>query len=120
MGFYRQRVSVVTPVLVGGDYGGGTLSYDESDGASVVAVPFGVDVQPRTIAEQHEDGTRVMVTVGLKLHTPPGKDLALEKNQAVRFARRDYDVIGEPARWPSDEFPSGVDHVTVDLELREG
>lgn len=120
MSFYRQFVSVVTPVKVGGYGSGGTLTYDTAKGAVEEKVPFGLDVQPRMVAENLEDGTRVMVTVGLRIHTPPGKDWLLSKTQAVRYQDRLYMVQGEPARWPSDEFPSGVDHVTVDVELRDG
>lgn len=119
MSFYRQKVSVISPAKVPGDYGGFEWTLDPDKGATVTDVP-GVDVQPRMVAESLEDGTRVMVTVGLRVHTPPGKNLIVTKNDVVVYNGLEYQMQGEPTRWPSDEYPSGVDHVTLDLERREG
>lgn len=120
MGFYEQRVSIVEPARVAGDYGGGAWTWDPAAGAVETEVPFGVEVQPRTTGETLEDGTRVRTVIGMRLQTPPGKDLVIPARAAVRFLGKNYDVVGEPARWPSSDYPSGVDHVEVDLELKEG
>lgn len=120
MGFYEQRVSVVSPALVDGDYGGGRWTWDPAEGATETPVPFGVDVQPRVSSENLEDGTRVTVIVGLRLHTPAGHDLDVRATDAIRYAGDVYQVVGKPGRWPSSDYPSGVDHVEIDLELKEG
>lgn len=120
MGFYEQRVTVVEPARAGGDYGGGTWTWDPEKGATETPVPFGVEVQPRTTAETLEDGTRVRTVIGMRLQTPPGKTLTVPARAAIRYLGKNYDVVGEPAVWPSSDFPSGVDHVEIDLELKEG
>lgn len=120
MGFYEQRVSVVSPARTAGDYGGGGWTWDLDEGATDTVVPFGVEVQPRTTAETLEDGTRISITVGMRLQTPPGKGLTIPTRAAIRYLGKNYDVVGEPAVWPSSDFPSGIDHVEIDLELKEG
>lgn len=119
MGFYDQRVAIVEPGWVSGDYGGRTETWDPALGATSSQVPFGVDVQPWVSTEILEDGTRVSATVGYRVHTPPGRDLAIEISTAVRWRGDLYNVTGVK-RWPSGDFPSGVDHVVLDLERREG
>lgn len=120
MGFYEQRVALVEPARVGGDYGGGTWTWDPAEGALEHPVGFGVEVQPRTTAETLEDGTRVRTVIGMRLQTPPGKTLTIPSRAAIRYLGKNYDVVGEPAVWPSSDYPSGVDHVEIDLELKEG
>lgn len=120
MGFYEQRVTVVEPAKVGGDYGGGSWTWDPALGATEHPIRFGVEVQPRTTAETLEDGTRVRTVIGMRLQTPPGKDLVLPARAAIRYLGKNYDVVGEVARWPSSDYPSGVDHVEMDLERKEG
>ena len=120
MGFYEQRVSIVVPARTAGDYGGGGWTWDPGQGATETAVPFSVEVQPRTTAETLEDGTRVRTVIGMRLQTPPGKDLVLPARAAIRYLGKNYQVVGEVARWPSSDYPSGVDHGEMDLERKEG
>lgn len=120
MGFYSQRASLVVPVRVAGDYGGERWSYDPADGATVQPIPFGVDIQPRFAETTVEGRTRRTVAIGLRLFTPPGRDLQVPDGAMVRFRGKDYPLAGEPNVWPSGSFASGVDHVTLDLERTDG
>ncbi len=119
MGFYGQRVSIVEPGWVSGDYGGRTETWDPAQGASETPVAFGVDVQPRMATEVLEDGTRVSKMLGYAVHTPPGRDLQVDRVAAVEWRGELYNVVGT-RRWPSGDYPSGVDHVVLELERREG
>ncbi len=49
-----------------------------------------------------------------------GKNLDVEPTDRVAHAGRDLDVVGEIKRWPSPEFESGVDHVELTLEYKNG
>ena len=119
MGFYGQRISIVEPGWVSGDYGGRTETWDPAQGASETLVPFGVDVQPRMSTEVLEDGTRVSQMLGYQAHTPPGRNLVVPDLAAVRWQGELYNVVGKRV-WPSSDYPSGIDHVVLDLERREG
>lgn len=119
MGFYQQRVTLVEPGWTSGDYGGSTQTWDPEQGATATALAFGVDVQPRMAIETLEDGTRVSKMVGYAAHTPPGRDLVVGLHTALQWRGDLYTIVGT-RRWPSDDYPSGVDHVVLELELREG
>lgn len=117
--FYGQVVRYIEPGWVAGDFGGRTETWDPAEGATSTQVPFGVDVQPWTSTEVLEDGTRVAKTVGLQLYTPPGRDLVLPDRARIDFRGEMWRVAGVK-RWPSDQWPSGVDHVVINLERQEG
>lgn len=117
--FYGQVVRYIEPGWTSGDFGGRTETWDPDEGAKVTKVPFGVDVQPWVSTEVLEDGTRVAKTIGLQLHTPPGRDLVLPDRVRIDYRGELWRVAGTK-RWPSDQWPSGVDHVVVSLERREG
>jgi hypothetical protein len=119
MSFYAQRAAVLRPVSIAGDYGGEQLSYDEADGATRTPIPFGVDIQPRSEVEIG-DGGRVMTQTGWTLHTPPGRDLDVTEIDQIVYNNRALSVVGEVHRWPSADYPSGVDHVEISLEYRSG
>lgn len=119
MGFYDQRATLVQPGWRSGDYGGSVETWDPAEGATATPVPFGVDVQPWVSTETLEDGTRIATMHGYRLHTPPGRDLAVNERTAVQW-RGDLYTVSGTKRWPSGDYPSGVDHVVLDLELREG
>lgn len=121
MGFYQQRVQVLRPARIAGKYGGDeTLSYETADGARIIDVPFAVDMQPRTEVELGQGDGRITIQTGYTLHTPPGRDLDLTAVDRVLYAGRDLDVDGDVHRWPSADFPSGVDHVEVALTFTAG
>ncbi|WFN94168.1 MULTISPECIES: hypothetical protein [Gordonia] len=119
--FYGQRVSILRPAKISGRYGGDErLSYDLDDGATLTEVPFGVDMQPRTELELGADEGRVSIQIGYELHTPPGHDLDLTATDRIVYAGRHLDVDGDVHRWPSVEYPGGVDHVEVALTFYAG
>ncbi|AWN04122.1 head closure Hc1 [Gordonia phage Petra] len=117
--FYTEQVQIVRPVKVSDKYNpdGEMLSWE---GAQRLPVPFGVEVQPRTQYETDENGTRVATRTVWWLCTPRGKNLDVEPTDRVAHAGRDLDVVGEIKRWPSPEFESGVDHVELTLEYKNG
>ena len=120
--FWQQQGSAVIPATVASDYGNST-KYDYSPGvASVVELPFWVDLQPISM-QRNVDGSRVNPTESRwRFFTPEGIDLGVRKFWRFRFpvaSGLDFDVEGFN-RWPSADYPSGVDHVEVRLILREG
>lgn len=120
MGFYQQSVAILRPAKVTSRYGGGEqLTYDVDEGAERIPVPFGVEVQPRTEVELADD-TRIATQTGWTLITPDGYDLDVTEIDRITYAGRDLEIQGEVHRWPSDDYPSGVDHVSLTLEYRNG
>lgn len=123
MGFYQQSISILRPVRVSDRYNpeGEQLSYDLADGAARIPISFGVDVQPRTEVEADENGTRVATRTVWWLCTPDGVDLDVAPTDRVSVdGGPDLDIVGEVHRWPSDDYPSGVDHVSLALEYKNG
>ncbi|QNJ58415.1 head-to-tail stopper [Gordonia phage Archis] len=117
--FYTEQVQIVRPVKVTDKYNpdGEMLSWE---GAQRLPVPFRVEVQPRTQYETDENGTRVATRTVWWLCTPRGKNLDVEPTDRIAHAGRDLDVVGEIKRWPAPEFESGVDHVELTLEYKNG
>lgn len=123
MGFYQQSMSILRPVKVSDRYNpdGERLSYDLADGAYRTPVATGVDVQPRTEVETDDNGTRVATRTVWWLCTPDGVDLDVEPTDRISVdGGPDLDIVGEVHRWPSDDYPSGVDHVALALEYKNG
>lgn len=120
MGFYQQQLTEIRPAIVKADYGN-SISYDysESGGATFVPLPYKVDLQPVSMMKM-PDGTRVDPTeTRFKFFTPVGQDIPTHRTYRYRWMDQDFDVAGF-RRWPSGDYPSGVDHVVVELVLREG
>ncbi|MDJ0006512.1 hypothetical protein [Gordonia alkanivorans] len=116
--FFTEQVQIVRPVTVSNKYNPeGSLSWE---GAQRLPVPFGVEVQPRTQYETDENGTRVATRTVWWLCTPRGRDLDVEPTDRIAYAGRDLDVVGEIGRWPSPAYESGVDHVELTLEYKNG
>ncbi|MCF8605149.1 hypothetical protein L5I01_17480 [Gordonia sp. HY442] len=122
MSFYGQRAAILRPVKVSGRYSGSgeRLSYDEADGAVPESIPFGVEIQPRTEVEIGDNGARVSVQTGYRLHTPPGRDLDVAAVDRIVYNGRHLDIDGDVHRWPSPDYPSGVDHVEIALTFHAG
>ncbi|QOC55707.1 head-to-tail stopper [Gordonia phage Archimedes] len=120
MSFYQQQLTEVRPAEVPAEYGN-SIKYDyrEEAGAIVAPLAFLVDLQPVSMVRM-PDGTRVDPTeTRFKFFTPPGRDLQVRKHYRYRWRDQEFDVDGF-RRWPSADYPSGVDHVVVELVLREG
>lgn len=121
MSFYRQHAAILHPAKVGGRYGGDErLEYKTELGATRTPIPFGVDIQPRTELEIGATGERVQTQTGWNLYTPPGRDLDVTEIDRITYGGRDLEIEGEVHRWPSADFPSGVDHVSLSLVYRNG
>ena len=112
--FYTTPVQLVTPARVDGRTARGILTWDPDKGATVEDIPFTCEFQPRTSDETTGSGNRVQSVSGFMLYTPPGCDLAVDRHSRFIIAGRVYEVVGEPAVWPGS-YPSGVDHVEVEL-----
>ncbi|AOE44360.1 head-to-tail connector protein [Gordonia phage Ghobes] len=119
MSFFQQQLQQVVPAVVSSTYGN-AKDYDYSeDRATVTDLPFLVDLQP-VLSVRNRDGQRELATENRwKFFTPEGTDLEVQKWYRYRWLDQEYDVEGVK-RWPSAEFASGVDHVVVELLLREG
>ncbi|GAC71026.1 hypothetical protein [Gordonia soli] len=122
MGFYEQSATILRPAKKVTRYNpaGEELTYDLAEGAQRIPIAFGVDVQPRTEVELDENGTRIATKTVLWLCTPDGCDLDVRPTDRIGYGGVDLDISGEVHRWPSDEYESGVDHVSVALEHRNG
>lgn len=116
MGFWQQQLQVIEPLAVPAEYGNSTTwNYD----VEPVDLPFLVDLQPVSMVRM-PDGSRVDPTeTRYRFFTPVGFDIAVKKQQRYRWLDQVFDVDAF-RRWPSSDYPSGVDHVVVDLVLREG
>ena len=121
LGFYSTPIAIVRPASLAAAHGRGTtLSYDIADGATVIDVPDPVELQPSVRVELDENHTRVATQSGWELQTNLGIDIDLRPTDRIRTTFGDLDVVGEIKRWPGPEYPSGIDHVEVTLELRTG
>ena len=122
MGFYGQTITVLRPAKISDRYNprGERLSYEIAEGAQRIPVSFGVELQPRLEVETDENGTRVATHTVWWLCTPDGFDLDVEATDRIGYAGRDLDIVGEVHRWPSVDHPSGVDHVELALEYKNG
>lgn len=120
MSFYQQQLTEIRPAVIAAEYGNSTkYDYSVEAGATELVLPFLVDLQPVSMVRM-PDGSRVDPTeTRFRFFTPVGRDIAVRKFYRYRWRDQDFDVGGF-RRWPSGDYPSGVDHVVVDLVLREG
>ncbi|WIC89778.1 head-to-tail stopper [Gordonia phage Sapo] len=120
MSFFGQQLTEVRPAVVAAAYGNGKdYVYEVERGAQHLQLPFLVDLQPVS-SQRNPDPQRDLASEDRwKFFTPPGLDLPVQKWYRYRWLDQEFDVASVK-RWPSSEFASGVDHVVVELLLREG
>ena len=118
--FYGQQLVEIRPAEKQSEYGNSVqYDYSEAGGAIIEPLPFLVDLQPVSMVTL-PDGSRVRPTeTRFRFFTPPGKDLGVRKSYRYRWMDQEFTVDGF-RRWPNADYPSGVDHVVVELLDREG
>lgn len=109
--FARQTITIRRAPLVT-DHGAQVRDWDSDDVAEHSVA--GCSVQPLT--GQEILANRDTVQAQYRVYAPPGADV--EATDHVTFGGDDYEVVGEPLRWPS---PTGaLDHVELLLNRWEG
>lgn len=118
--FYGQQLTEIRPAEKASEYGNSVkYDYTTAGGATEQDLPFQVDLQPVSMMTMG-DGQRVRPTeTRFRFFTPPGQDLQVRKQYRYRWLDQEFLVDGF-RRWPNSDWPSGVDHVVVELIAREG
>ena len=114
--FYGQQLQHLVGSPIGKPAYGNVPEWEYNDPQNL---PFQVDLQPVSMVT-HSDGNREQPSeTRYRFFTPEGCDLTLKRQDRFQWGDLVFDVDGFK-RWPSADYPSGVDHVQVDLVLREG
>jgi hypothetical protein len=108
--FATQSITVRRAALVD-DHGTDVRDWSGSLAEHTIA---GCSVQPLTAQEILAN--RDAVQVQWRVYAPAGADV--EATDHVAFGGHEYEVVGEPLRWPSPT--GGLDHVELLLSRWEG